>query len=174
METLVLLTSIGLGLYFLFVKGFPWVASKYASYRIKGQVNISSLNLFRMTLRGISLSKSSFRLNAGEVSLSPNFFSHGYSSLLIAKISNVQIETSFSQNNGAEASRKDSSGNDDEAKPGFNLQQIVGYVCYMRFLITFIFTDVSLTLKNHKNLSGIHYNNPTCISIILQSSFNFQ
>ncbi len=152
METLVLLTSIGLGLYFLFVKGFPFLASKYASYRIKGQVNISSLNLFRMTLRGISLSKSSFRLNAGEVSLSPNFFSHGYSSLLIAKISNVQIETSFSQNNGAETSRKDLSG--DEAKPGINLQQIVGYVCYMRFLVTFIFTDVSLTLKNHKNLSG--------------------
>ena len=139
-----MLTSIGLGLYFLFVKGFPWLASKYASFRFKGQVTISSLNLFRLTLRGITLSKSSFRLNAGEVSLSPNFFSHGYSSLLIAKISNVQIETSLSRDSVKEPGVK-----------GFNLQQMVGYVCYMRFLVTFIFSDVSITLKNPKNMHGI-------------------
>ena len=90
METLIYLTLIGLGLYFLFVKGLPWLASKYASYKFKGQVNIKSLNLFRMTLRGITFSKNSFRVAAGEVSFSPNFFSHGFTSILIARISNVQ------------------------------------------------------------------------------------
>ena len=158
METLVLLTSIGLGLYFLFVKGFPWAASKYASYLLKGQVTISSLNFFRMTLRGITLSKSSSKLVAGEISFSPNFFSHGYSSLLIARISNVQIETSF-QNNGSAhkngnglISKEGLTGKDGSA--GFDLQKVVGLVCYMRFLITFIFNDVSVTLKNPKHLPG--------------------
>ena len=158
METLVYLTLVGLGLYFLFVKGFPWAASKYASYLLKGQVTISSLNFFRMTLRGITLSKSSSKFIAGEISFSPNFFSHGYSSLLIARISNVQIETSFptkgsTGSNGSIGNANDGlSGNDGST--GLDLQKVVGLVCYMRFLITFIFNDVSVTLKNHKNLQG--------------------
>jgi hypothetical protein len=44
----------------------------------------------------------------------------------------------------------------DDGKSGnnLNLQQIVGMVCYIRFLLTFIFNDVTLTIKNPKNLDG--------------------
>jgi hypothetical protein len=47
---------------------------------------------------------------------------------------------------------------DNGGSGGFNLQQMVGMVCYMRFLITFIFSDVSVTLKNPKHLPGIMSN----------------
>ena len=156
METLVYLTLVGLGLYLLFVKGLPWLASKYASYKFKGQVNINSLNLLRLTLRGITFSKSSFKFAAGEISFSPNFFSHGYSSLLIARISNVQVEMDLNQ-----TSRKvidgvvgDDSKSGSSNSSGANLQKFVNAVCYIRFLVTFIYHDVSVTIKNPKYMNG--------------------
>ena len=146
METLFLLTLIGLGLYFFFVKGLPLMVSTYASYKYTGHVNINSLNLLRLTIRGVTFSKNSFKVVAEEISFSPNFFSHGYSSLVIAHISNVKIEADLSQ-----VGRNANTG-----KPGgsLNLQQIVGMICYIRFLVTFIFKDVSVKLKNIRNAEG--------------------
>jgi len=150
METLFYLTLVGLGLYILFVKGLPWLASKYASYKFKGHVNINSLNLLRLTLRGITFSKSSFKFAAGEISFSPNFFSHGYSSLLIARISNVQVEMDLNRKviDGDNVGDGSKSGNSN------NLQKFVNMVCYIRFLVTFIYHDVSVTIKNPKYMDG--------------------
>lgn len=90
------------------------------------------------------MTKNSFTLKAGEIALSPNFFSHGYSSLLIAKISKVHIiKSARTEENEKEA-----------PDSNLNLQQIVSYVCYMRFLITFILEDVSFTVEGYKKIPG--------------------
>ena len=155
METLFYLSLVGFGLYVLFVKGLPWLASKYASYKFKGHVNINSLNLLRLTLRGITFCKSSFKFAAGEISFSPNFFSHGYSSLLIARISNVQIEMDLNQSRKVIDGNGGGSGDvKSDNSSGANLQKFVNMVCYIRFLVTFIYHDVSVTIKNPKYMDG--------------------
>ena len=105
-----------------------------------------------------------------EVLLSTNFFSDVYSSLIVITINGVRVKTRTDSlspfwsktrsrhplnDAGASTATEDERSNnledgpdeDAEAVLRSKLQKFVGYVSYLKFLVTFVIRDVSVVLE---------------------------
>ena len=53
METLMIMLLALLFAYFLILKGLPWIASKYASYRFGAEVGVKTIDFISRSLRDV-------------------------------------------------------------------------------------------------------------------------
>ena len=99
-----------LGLLFLYLfilKGLPWIASKYASYRFGAHVGVKTIDFISRSLRNVSFkttvilksnersNEATISLGVDEVLLSTNFFSGVYSTLIVVKLNGVRNKIGF-------------------------------------------------------------------------------
>ena len=169
MESLMIFVLGLLFAYLFILKGLPWIASKYASYRFGAQVGVKTIDFISRSLRDVSF-RTSLLLNGqnnpeeatvalaiDEVLLSTNFFSDIYSTLIVIKMNGVRLNTQVDSlsvfNNKYEsdtATFHTSTQNDlsceEENQPNKQLQKFVECVSYLKFVVTFVVTDIRVTL----------------------------
>ena len=103
MEYLMLLILGLLFLYLFILKGLPWIASKYASYRFGAHVGVKTIDFISRSLRDVSFktrltlnstecpNEATISLAVDEVLLTTNFFSGVYSTLIVVKLNGVRV-----------------------------------------------------------------------------------
>lgn len=169
MESLMIFVLGLLFAYLLILKGLPWIASKYASYRFGAQVGVKTIDFISRSLRDVSFRTSlvlngrsnpkeaTVALAVDEVLLSTNFFSDIYSTLIVIKMNGVRLKTQVDSlslfNNKYESDTATFHGStvnelsgEEDNKPNKQLQKFVEYVSYLKFLVTFVVTDIRVTL----------------------------
>ena len=169
MEYLMVLILGLLFLYLFILKGLPWIASKYASYRFGAYVGDKTIDFISRSLRDVSFkttvilnrnecpNEATISLAVDEVLLSTNFFSGVYSTLIVVKLNGVRVRAHMESLGLSELPKEpkrdlrcnDASlgtSNATENLPNKHLQKFVEYVSYLKFLVTFVVTDVSLRI----------------------------
>ena len=169
MEYLMVLILGLLFLYLFILKGLPWIASKYASYRFGAHVGVKTIDFISRSLRNVSFkttvilnssecpSEATISLAVDEVLLSTNFFSGVYSTLIVVKLNGVRVRAHLESLGLSELPKEPQrdlrcndpslgTSNPTESLPNKHLQKLVEYVSYLKFLVTFVVTDVSLRI----------------------------
>ena len=136
-ESLIFLVVVVLFICWLLVKGLPWLASRYASYRLKAKVSLKSMHFFRwLEFRQLSIQlKNNYYLYINKVQIKTNLFTDVYSSLLIVTLTGIHLKL---------PAKSKSSSPESNSK---SIQKLVNVISYLKFLVTIVVEDVKVSLN---------------------------